>query len=57
MIPRELYRLLQCPTCGSRNLYITDAAVHCAACGRDLLRVAHVVFVEGSGLRELWEGI
>lgn len=35
MIPRELYRLLQCPTCGSRNLYATDAAVHCADCGTD----------------------
>lgn len=35
MIPRELYRLLQCPTCGSRNLYVTDAAVHCAACGTE----------------------
>ncbi len=33
MIPHELYRLLQCPTCGSRNLYVTRAAVHCAACG------------------------
>lgn len=32
MIPRELYRLLQCPTCRSRNLYVTDTAVHCAAC-------------------------
>jgi ubiquinone/menaquinone biosynthesis C-methylase UbiE len=32
MIPRELYRLLQCPTCGSRNLYVTRAAVHCADC-------------------------
>lgn len=35
MIPRELYRLLQCPTCSSRNLYVTDAAVHCAACGTE----------------------
>jgi ubiquinone/menaquinone biosynthesis C-methylase UbiE len=32
MIPRSLYRLLQCPTCGSRNLYVTDPAVHCADC-------------------------
>lgn len=32
MIPRELYRLLQCPTCGSRHLFVTDAGVHCAAC-------------------------
>lgn len=35
MIPRELYRLLQCPTCGSRNLYVTDEAVHCADCRSD----------------------
>lgn len=35
MVPRELYRLLQCPTCGSRNLYVTDQAVHCAACGSE----------------------
>lgn len=35
MIPRELYRLLQCPTCGSRNLYVTDNGVHCAACGTE----------------------
>ncbi len=32
MIPRELYRLLQCPTCRSRHLYVTNAAVHCATC-------------------------
>jgi ubiquinone/menaquinone biosynthesis C-methylase UbiE len=32
MVPRALYRLLQCPTCGSRNLYVTDAGVHCGAC-------------------------
>ncbi len=32
MIPRELFRLLQCPTCGSRDLYVTDAAVHCVRC-------------------------
>ncbi len=32
MVPRELYRLLQCPTCGSRNLYVTGAGVHCVAC-------------------------
>ncbi|HEX6288933.1 MAG TPA: class I SAM-dependent methyltransferase [Herpetosiphonaceae bacterium] len=35
MIPRELYRLLQCPTCGSRNLYVTRAAVQCADCHTD----------------------
>lgn len=38
MIPRELYRLLQCPTCGSRDLYVTDAAVHCSACRTDYPR-------------------
>lgn len=32
MIPRELFRLLQCPTCGSRDLYVTAEAVHCARC-------------------------
>ena len=35
MIPRELYRLLQCPTCSSRNLYVTRVAVHCADCRAD----------------------
>ncbi|WP_025746004.1 class I SAM-dependent methyltransferase [Kallotenue papyrolyticum] len=38
MIPRELYRLLQCPTCGSRDLYVTDAAVHCSVCRTDYPR-------------------
>ncbi len=33
MIPRALFRLLQCPTCQSRELYVTDAAVCCATCG------------------------
>ena len=32
MIPRELYRLLQCPTCGSRDLFVTHAGVECAGC-------------------------
>src|SRR3712207_4407825 len=35
MISRDLFRLLQCPTCGSRQLYVTDAAVHCTSCGSD----------------------
>jgi ubiquinone/menaquinone biosynthesis C-methylase UbiE len=35
MISRDLFRLLQCPTCGSRQLYVTDAAVRCASCGSD----------------------
>lgn len=32
MIPYELYRLLQCPTCHSRALLVTDAGVSCTAC-------------------------
>ncbi|NWG21786.1 MAG: methyltransferase domain-containing protein [Chloroflexi bacterium] len=32
MIPYDLYRLLQCPTCGSRNLVVTEAGVACIAC-------------------------
>src|SRR5918911_1734231 len=35
MIPKDIYRLLQCPTCSSRNLFVTDAGVHCAACHND----------------------
>jgi ubiquinone/menaquinone biosynthesis C-methylase UbiE len=33
MIPRELFGLLQCPTCGSRNLYVTAEGVHSPDCG------------------------
>lgn len=33
MVPYDLYRLLQCPTCGSRDLIVTDGGVACAACG------------------------
>jgi ubiquinone/menaquinone biosynthesis C-methylase UbiE len=33
MIPKKLFALLQCPTCGSRQLYVTDAGVHCVDCG------------------------
>ncbi len=33
MVPRALFPLLQCPTCGSEQLYVTDMAVCCAACG------------------------
>lgn len=33
MIPRELFPLLQCPTCRSRDLYVTDNGVHCGRCG------------------------
>ena len=32
MVPRSLYRLLQCPTCNSRDLYVQDDGVHCARC-------------------------
>lgn len=35
MISRDLYRLLQCPTCGSRDLIVTNAGVHCATCTND----------------------
>ena len=38
MIPYELYRLLQCPTCGSRELVVTDAGVTCARCHSDYPR-------------------
>ncbi|NJP04580.1 MAG: class I SAM-dependent methyltransferase [Chloroflexaceae bacterium] len=32
MVPRSLFRLLQCPTCQSRHLYVTADALHCASC-------------------------
>jgi len=32
MVPYDLYRLLQCPTCGSRNLVVHAAEVRCAGC-------------------------
>ncbi|HET9223529.1 MAG TPA: methyltransferase domain-containing protein [Roseiflexaceae bacterium] len=38
MIPFDVYHLLQCPTCGSRELLVTDAGVHCAACRNDYPR-------------------
>lgn len=38
MVPTELYRLLQCPTCGSRDLLVTDTGVYCAACHTDYPR-------------------
>jgi ubiquinone/menaquinone biosynthesis C-methylase UbiE len=38
LIPYDLYRLLQCPTCGSRDLAVSDAGVHCAACHTDYPR-------------------
>jgi len=40
MIPYDLYRLLQCPTCGARDLFVTDAGVHCAGCHNDYPRHA-----------------
>jgi ubiquinone/menaquinone biosynthesis C-methylase UbiE len=38
VIPYELYRLLQCPTCGSRDLVVIDAGVTCAHCHTDYPR-------------------
>jgi ubiquinone/menaquinone biosynthesis C-methylase UbiE len=35
MIPRALFRLLQCPTCGSRQLYVDAGGVHCTVCRND----------------------
>jgi ubiquinone/menaquinone biosynthesis C-methylase UbiE len=32
LVPYDLYRLLQCPTCGSRDLLVTAAGVYCASC-------------------------
>lgn len=32
MVPYDLYRLLQCPTCGSRDLVVADDGVTCSAC-------------------------
>lgn len=32
MITRELFPLLQCPTCRSGDLFVTDAAIHCGRC-------------------------
>ena len=40
MVPTQLYRLLQCPTCASRELVVTDAGVHCASCHTDYPRHA-----------------
>lgn len=38
MIPTALYRLLQCPTCGARELVVSDAGVRCVACRSDYPR-------------------
>ena len=32
MVPTAIYRLLQCPTCGSRELAVTEDGVRCARC-------------------------
>lgn len=44
MMPRGFYRLLQCPTCGSRDLYIWKDGVHCAACAT--LYPQHAGFID-----------
>ena len=31
--------------------------VNCPACGRDILRVAHIIYVDAPEWRELWNGI
>ncbi len=38
MVSYDLYRLLQCPTCGSRDLVVSEAGVHCGACRSDYPR-------------------
>jgi len=35
MITRELFPLLQCPTCRSRDLYVVEGAVRCGACANE----------------------
>lgn len=40
MIPYDLYRLLQCPTCGSRNLVVSTPSVTCTACNAEYPRHA-----------------
>jgi ubiquinone/menaquinone biosynthesis C-methylase UbiE len=35
MVPTELFRLLQCPTCSSRDLIVAAAGVSCSACKND----------------------
>lgn len=35
MVPTELYRLLQCPTCGARELVVRAAGVLCTRCKND----------------------
>jgi ubiquinone/menaquinone biosynthesis C-methylase UbiE len=38
LVPYDLYHLLQCPTCGSRDLVVTDKGVGCAACRSEYAR-------------------
>jgi ubiquinone/menaquinone biosynthesis C-methylase UbiE len=40
MVPHELYRLLQCPTCRSRELIVTDQGVRCVTCENEYPRSA-----------------
>lgn len=35
MITKELFPLLQCPTCRSRDLYVAEGAVRCVRCGSE----------------------
>lgn len=44
-IPYTLYRLLQCPTCESRNLVVTDSGIWCATC--------HTTYPQGPGYLDL----
>ncbi|MCU0493625.1 MAG: class I SAM-dependent methyltransferase [Chloroflexaceae bacterium] len=32
MVPRKLFSILQCPTCGSQQLYVHQGGVDCACC-------------------------
>ena len=41
MIPYELYRLLQCPTCNSRELIVDAGGVHCTSCATEYPRHEH----------------
>lgn len=35
MVPKALYRLLQCPTCSSRDLYVNEVGVVCGRCSTE----------------------
>jgi ubiquinone/menaquinone biosynthesis C-methylase UbiE len=45
MIPRKLFGLLQCPTCGARQLVVQQAGVTCMAC--------HTTYPFGNGYIDL----